>query len=157
MNIYSIITAIIFIFSSLSFAEAFAQKVTGEFPSGLRYMLQIDERPYVVEKGALPDDGSMWGIDGGFPHYVVTTFSLELAGNKVTIPRKMYADVSDVHSASIKEEGDLIKIVIKGGDAAGSYQAEYAVKSGVLIERIVRTTECPSHTEKTVFTECEGE
>ena len=47
--------------------DPFSFSEDGVLPSGWSYSLRIEERPFVPRPGEAEDDGSRWGIDGGFP------------------------------------------------------------------------------------------
>jgi hypothetical protein len=98
------------------------------------------------------DDGSRWGIDGGFPIAYVSRFQLIVDGNELTIPRKLFEDLSHVYRVKINEVKRIIHVVISGGNAAGAFDAEYLFKIPKEIERIVRMGEMPKYVwEQTIW------
>lgn len=122
----------------------FSLKESGKLPSGIKYSLAIKEVPFQRTSKTQPDDGSMWGIDGGYPTFVVQKISLKLNGREADLPRKFWADISEISSAKIKEDTKKnIVLTIQGGDAAGSYVATFKFRKGVLVERLVRMGEMP--------------
>jgi hypothetical protein len=124
----------------------------GTLPSGKPFSVVISERRFVKGPGAQPDDGSIWGIDGGFPTNVVNEFSVLIEGKPILIPRKYLADISNLYSVDVRAEKDLVVILLKGGDAAGSFSAEYRVHLNGSLVRIIRHGEVPDeHWEKTEF------
>jgi hypothetical protein len=139
LTIFFVAIYFILICSSNAVAEpSFLYRESGKLPSGLNYSLVIKESPYQRTPKSEPDDGSMWGIDGGYPTFIVQKFSLKLNGRDILIPRKFWADICNLSKASINEEKKCVVITIKGGDAAGSFIAKYKIKGDNLVERLVR-------------------
>ena len=128
-----------------SFAEntPFTFSESGPLPTGMKYSIKIEEIPYVKSLNAKPDDGSTWGIDGGYPLHVIKTFFFSLNGKEIFIPRKLSSDICDLQRASIQEINGQVILTIKGGDAAGSFNAEFKFKNGRLVERLIRMGEFP--------------
>jgi|WetSurMetagenome_2_1015567.scaffolds.fasta_scaffold620617_1 hypothetical protein len=145
---------LIFSFAQDAFAEnvPFVFNETGKFPSGKSYSLKIEEHPFSKSPNTKPDDGSTWGIDGGYPLNVVKKFFLRLNEVEISIPRKYYSDICDISKVSIEEKQELVILKVKGGDGAGSFNAEYVFKNNRLIERMVRMGEFPDEVwEKTIL------
>jgi len=142
------------IFAASAFAESppFSYQAKGSLPSGTKYDVVIQETAYKKTLSEPEDDGSMWGIDGGYPTDVVKTFTVKLNGNNIVIRKKFYSDICNISSAEVREEGTATLLVIKGGDAAGSFNAIYRFKQGDLVERVVRMGEMPDDIwEKTII------
>jgi len=94
----------------------------------------------------------MWGVDCGDPIYSVQSLTLKLNGKKVHFPHKFVADLGPVSFVEIKDVKGGVKILLRGGDASGSYDAEFLVKKHRLVERIVRHGEMGDElSEKTVI------
>jgi hypothetical protein len=125
---------------------------SGKLNSGQTYSVKIIEKKYIKKPDSKEDDGSIWGIDGGFPITIVELFKVEINDVAVFIPWKFYADIAHVHIVKTKEIDNVFIVIVKGGDAAGSYTAEYKIKEYRLIERIVRVGEFPDEVwEKTIL------
>ena len=116
---------------------------SGTFTSGKSYAVRIREAPYVPVPGEKEDDGSRWGIDGGFPSSSCVEFSLSLNGQAITIYRKLFTDLSHLQMASIVEEKALVRVSVTGGDAAGSFTAQFFFHPHE-IERVVHHNEVPN-------------
>lgn len=92
------------------------------------------------------------GIDGGFPESYVSHFLFTVNGKGVTIPRKLFEDLSHVTRVTVNEAKLNIKVTIRGGDAAGSFDAIYLFKIPREIELIVRAGEMRNYVwEKTIW------
>ncbi len=67
---------------------------SGTLPSGTKYELSIEEGTYSHPSPSQKDseDGSFWGVDGGFPESIITKFEFRLNGKDVYIPRKVSAN-----------------------------------------------------------------
>jgi hypothetical protein len=138
---------------SLAGAEAvpFSFSKSGKLKSGRPFSVKIAESPYIQRENEPSDDGSRWGIDGGFPRTSVATFSVDLGGTPVYIPRKLYRDLSYVNRVEVSEEEGHLVIDVRGGDAAGSYRARFLFRD-FEIERMVRGGEFPTSVwERTVY------
>jgi hypothetical protein len=124
----------------------------GTLPSGVRYELKVTEGPYRPYPQLPSDDCGMWGVDCGSPRYSVQDLTLKLNDKKVHFPHKFVDDLSHVRSVEIKDDKNGMRILLRGGDAAGSYSAEFLVRKLRLVERIVRHGEFPDEVwEKTVI------
>ena len=102
--------------------------------SGHQYELSIEETPYARKQDEEADDGSRWGIDGGFSRTYLTKFTLTVDGQHVWIPRKVYEDLPYISLADAYDFGGALRVDLKGGDAAGSFRASFLF-SGWRIER----------------------
>jgi hypothetical protein len=70
----------------------------------------------------------------------------------VFIPWKFYSDLSAIHIADFKKTDDSYQLILKGGDAAGLFRADFKIKNFRMIERIVRVGEFPDEVwEKTIL------
>ena len=133
-------------------AEPFAFDETGTLASGTTYRLTVREAPYKRQAHEKPDDGSRWGIDGGYPASYVEEFRLTLGKRKVFVPRKFFNDMSHLSRVSIEEQKGSLLVAVTGGDAAGSFTAEFRFRGGRFLERIVRHGEFPNERwERTIF------
>ena len=125
---------------------------SGKLANGTEYSINILEEKYIPEKGEAPDDGSMWGIDGGYPSSKVVNFSININGEKVYLPKKAYFDLCHLSAIKIDEKDGNIFLHVRGGDAAGSYRAKFTFRKNKLEERIVRMGEFPDQVwEKITF------
>jgi hypothetical protein len=128
-------------------AELFSFNRSGAFPSGLPYSVSITTKPFVKTAVSQPDDGGLWGIDGGFPRQVVGEFAVRFGTTEAVLFRKYVADLTNVHGASLeaKSEGNSNELLLylRGGDAAGSFRAELLFRDCRLVERTVRMGEFP--------------
>jgi hypothetical protein len=115
----------------------------GTLPSGTSYELVLRESVFVRYPKAQEDDGGLWGIDGGFPWTTISTFSLTLNGQHVSIRRKYFGDLVNINAIAVSERQKDIIVSISGGDAAGSFQGEFVVRNNMLAERIIRMGEMP--------------
>jgi hypothetical protein len=109
----------------------------GTLPSGVRYELQVKQGQYRPSLQLPEDDCGMWGVDCGDPNYSVESLTLKLNGKNVHFPHKFVADLGHVSFVEIKDVKGGVKILLRGGDASGSYDAEFLVRKHRLVERIV--------------------
>lgn len=124
----------------------------GALKSGQPYQLILREAKYQRKKGDKPDDGSLWGIDGGFPWTKVTELSLVIKAYRVNLPKKFYSDLTNISSVSVIERNGDIIISVEGGDAAGSFEGEFVVRDTRFVERTIRAGEAPEELwEKVVY------
>jgi hypothetical protein len=130
-------------------------ELKGRFADGRRYRMVLIESKY---RSKLRDDGSFWGTDGGIPQKIISYLSLHINGEEVQFPRKSYGDLCELHTSYTSIELSKKKILIKmeGGDAAGSFRAEFFVekyKQGYrLSERMIKNGEEPDAIwEKTIY------
>ena len=85
------ITLLILLLVSMSAhggSPPFQFKKSGKLPSGTTYEIEIQEQPYTQKPGELPDDGSTWGIDGGFCSNVVRMFRVKINNDVAPVSRK---------------------------------------------------------------------
>jgi hypothetical protein len=152
MKNIAIIFSLILLAVNVSAKEPIVIQKSGKLKSGHSYSIKIIEKNFIKKPDSKEDDGSVWGIDGGFPSTVVDIFKVEINNVAVVIPWKFYADITNVREAGIIESADVLILTVEGGDAAGSYTAEYSIKDNRLIERIVRVGEFPVEVwEKTIL------
>jgi len=124
----------------------------GLLSSGKSFRVEIVERSFMHSATTLPDDGSMWCTDRGYPSYVVDRFVISAGGAPIAIPKKFYSDICDLSQADAFTDRDQIVISLSGGDAAGSFSAEYRFSLNGSFTRIVRSGEFPEeHWERTEF------
>ena len=121
----------------------FSYHTSGTLSSGQAYELTIEEGPITQRKEGPGDDGSRWGIDGGFAETCIQKFELVVDGQSLWIPRKVFEDLSYVRSANVYDYHGALRIDLKGSDAAGSFRASFLF-SGWEIERLVRHGEFPN-------------
>jgi hypothetical protein len=127
-------------------------KVEGTLKAGTSYRLVLREAVYRRAPGERPDDGSRWGIDGGFPWTYITDFTLTVGSRRVSLPRKSFSDLVNISRADVSEEGSNILVTVAGGDAAGSFKATFTVRGFRLVDRMVRMGEAPDQRwERTIF------
>jgi hypothetical protein len=83
------------------------------------------------------------GLDGGTPELVLADLSLIVVGQRVPIPRSVYADFGDFgfHSQflAFASGGDRLFLTYSGGDAAGSFSADFVVRGTQLEEVRIHT------------------
>ena len=119
----------------------------GRFPSGLTYSVSLRLTPFARSPLSEEDDGSMWGIDGGFPHYVVKKLSVSFGATEVVIHKKFLTDICDISSAwvraSTRGQSNELVLHVKGGDGAGAYEGEYRFIDCRLTRRSLRMGEAP--------------
>jgi hypothetical protein len=121
-------------------------------PSGVRYELKVKHGEYRPSLQLPEDDCGMWGVDCGDPDYSVESLTLKLNDQKVHFPHKFVADLGHVSFVEIKDVNGGVKILVRGGDASGSYDAEFLVRKHRLVERIVCHGEMGEElSEKTVI------
>ena len=131
-------------------SKLFELSETGKLPSGRSYSLVIEERPYSPRPGEPEDDGSRWGIDGGYPKSCIGNLELKLDGKSLPMVRKLYQDLSGVYKAEVREVGGEVELRLLGGDGAGSFEARYIWRPHE-IERLLRHGEVPEAVwEKTI-------
>jgi hypothetical protein len=124
---------------------------SGKLSSGVQYAVKIAESIFQRAPRDLPDDGSWWGIDGGFPTSLCTTFDITINGKRIDLLRKSYHDLAGLNSVEISEEKGHLVVLINGGDAAGSFNARFLFRE-FEVERIVRGGEFPnSRWERTIY------
>ncbi len=131
--------AILFLTPSLVSADVSKE---GELSDGKLYSVEIRESRYLPSTGESPDDGGRWGIDGGFPRTSTSSFRVTIDGNELSVPRKLFADLSSVVEAIVSLAEDGVRVTVRGGDGSGSYEATFAFREDA-IERIVKSGEAP--------------
>jgi hypothetical protein len=137
LTIFSLSTSLAFAAQPATFVQ------DGQWASGRTYHLEVRESPYTRRANEKEDDGSRWGIDGGFPATFISTFSLVIDGKKIPIPRKLYEDLSSPNIIEILDAGSDVRVHIEGGDGAAGYDVLYVFKIPHEIERTVRMGELP--------------
>ena len=132
--------------------EPCSLRVEGTLRSGTSYRLVLREGVYRRAPGERSDDGSRWGIDGGFPWTYITDLTLTIGSRRVLIPRKSFSDLVNITRAGVSEKGKSILVTVAGGDAAGSFDATFTIRGYRLVERMVRMGEAPDQRwERTIF------
>lgn len=122
----------------------------GKLPSGRTYSLMIKEKSYNPSPGEPEDDGSRWGIDGGYPKSYIGSLELAINGEKLPIARKLYQDLSGILKAELKEVGGNVELHLLGGDGSGSFDARFIWRPHE-VERLIRHGEVPEAVwEKTI-------
>jgi hypothetical protein len=114
----------------------------GRTADGKSIQLTIQTVPYV---NSLPDKG-WWGtVDDGVdrPKTVIRSVSVRVAGIEVWIPLSAYCDLADPNDIRFQREGKGFVLLLRGGDAAGSYQAEWHFADSRLQRRRVAHGEFP--------------
>lgn len=126
--------------------------INGFLKRGAAYQFTLREIIYRKRSGDKSDDGSLWGIDGGFPWTIITEMTLSFGKTRVSIPRKSFADLTNITGAAIAEKQNGVVLTVAGGDAAGSFTAEFIFRNNRLVERMVKMNEAPDQNwERTVF------
>lgn len=95
-----------------------------------------------------------WGSEQACPSRRIGLLEVSFQGRPVVIPYSAFADLGNPTSVSIERsaKGTTYSIKIKGGDAATSYSAVLKLRSGLLLEKIVRHGEFPDDAwEKTIY------
>ena len=149
-----IIAIILILQITLSFAggKPFVFREAGKLPSGATYKIEMHEVLYKHTDEKRPDDGSLWGLDGGYPRTILRNFSLQINGKDVWLPWKLHSDICHIYRVRVRESNGYVLVDIRGGNAAGSYDATYKFNGHRLMERIVRVGEFPEQVwEKTVL------
>lgn len=153
MKKLSISILAIFLLSAYSYADVPDKIIqSGKLDSGKSYKLEIRTSKFKIKSDSRKDDGSIWGIDGGYPRTKTDVLLFQIDGKPAYIPWKLYIDLTDIRTARVLEDDGFVKIIIKGGDAAGSYDAEFRIKDMRLVERIVHVGEFYNEVwEKTIL------
>jgi hypothetical protein len=113
--------------------------------------VKVAESAYQRRADELPDDGSWWGIDGGFPKSVCTRFEVRIGAKRIELPRKLYTDLAQLKRVEIAEEEGQAVLIVRGGDAAGSFEARFRFTQ-FEVERVVRGGEFPDSVwERTLY------
>lgn len=118
----------------------FAEEAT--LPSGRSYSIRVEEALYSPRPGETEDDGSRWGIDGGFPATYCAVFELAIDGKPVRPLRKLFEDLSHLSRVAVAEVDGGLQVAVRGGDAHGSYVAVFTVRPHEIV-REVRHGEVP--------------
>lgn len=129
--------------------------IRGKLRNGRAFTLIVQIKKY---PGTQKDDGSWWGTDGGIPDTIISYMAFWVGKKPAMLPFKTYTDICNVNesSVSVQETKQGIQISMSGGDAAGSFTAQYLIrhqKQGYrLWQRIVRSGENPDEIwEKTEY------
>lgn len=114
-------------------------KKSGKLKSGKKFELRVREVVFKALPGAVEDDGSLWGIDGGFPDTVCAEMTLEMDGVAEHIPRKLYQDLVNLEEVGIAEVKGEVQVTIRGGgsDPHAGFVAVFFFRE-FEIERMVR-------------------
>lgn len=87
----------------------------------------------------------MWGGDEATPpKSIVRTLTVSRNGEKVFIPVSAYSDLGTLRSISLNRVSEQrFQLVVRGGDAAGSYVATLEFKGKEIVRRKVLSGEFP--------------
>jgi hypothetical protein len=144
----------LFLFACNAYAgnPPFQFSESGKLASGKTYTVKISEVKFTPKVTDMPDDGGMWGIDGGFCQNIINVFSVNIGDKQIYINRKFYSDICDIGKVELSEDNGKTVLMVSGGDGVGSYDASYKFSNGKLVERIVRMGEMPDdYWEKTII------
>jgi hypothetical protein len=104
---------------------------------------------------ALPYAPSLiwWGArETKTPRTIVAGLDIQIGAEQVPVPASAITDLGNPRDVSLRQGGGDIEIVIKGGDAATSYEAVLSFKDGYLRKRRVILSEFPSESwEETTY------
>jgi len=88
-----------------------------------------------VSEGWPHQQSFSWGGDeSSIPKRFVTAIEVKVGSERLIVPFSAYSDLGNPYQASLEKMKRGFKIILKGGDAAGSYTAEL-VFSKVNIQR----------------------
>ena len=123
-------------------------------PSGKTYKLEIIEALLPVENSSSDDFTGYWGASGAYPATYINQLSLDVDQAKIKLPAKAYSDLGNISAAEVKENQFGIVLIVRGGDAAGSYYATFVFVDNRIRKRTVRADARPDQLwEKTSFSE----
>lgn len=88
-------------------------------------------------------EGFRWGAESSSPKSVITAIRVKVADNEVFVPLSAYSDLANPREAFLEKIKDGVRLVIRGGDAAASYEAFLVVRDGFLKSRKVAHREFP--------------
>jgi len=138
---------VVLTYFSISFSEdtSFSNdsiRLSGSMRSGLIVNIVIykkdigDKYPY--------GNSLMWGGDDlHMPDTLVSGMDVRIDNVIVFIPLSAYADLGNPNAVSLNIKGSAFDIIIKGGDASGSYKATLVFSDGCLRKRKVTGGEFP--------------
>ena len=94
----------------------------------------------------------IWGGDESLmPKTVITALRIEIGTNSIVTPLSAYSNLGDPRLVSLEKMQSGFKIIIVGGDAAGSYEAVLLYSMDHILNRKVVHGEFPSEVwEETV-------
>jgi hypothetical protein len=104
----------------------------------LAFKFLVETIPYDNFKGAKVSKKTLWGWDVGTQRYAIKRFEFTVGGKSVHFPKESYQDLGNVHvpyGLSVEKEGDIIYLIVKGGDGVYGYDAHFSIKDMKLIER----------------------
>ena len=123
MKKITIIFSLFILAANVSAREPNVIENSGKLKSGYSYSIKIIEKKFIKNSDSKENDGSFWGIKGGFPITIVDVFKVYINDVAVFIPWKFYADIAHVNRAEIMESNDVFTLTLEGGDAAAGYTA----------------------------------
>jgi hypothetical protein len=108
----------------------------------------------VVEPTNFPYDknGWRWGAEGNNPKQIVSKIEVEVNGHQVFVPISSYLDLGNPRAISGMVKNKELALVIKGGEAATSYEARLKVGNEAVKHRKVVSGEFSKEsTEETTY------
>lgn len=112
------------------------------------FEILVEEVPFQEISGQRQSVKSWWGVDGGEPPLVIKRIVFRIAEKVVSIPPAAYVDLGDIAFPArlqLEQRGRELHFFLSGGDAAGSYTAQFIFRDRKLVERRVRPGEFPDH------------
>ena len=122
-------------------------KISNEVPVVVSLRVARADRPKLLH-------WDYWGTDDGRrpPNTIVTRLTVAIGRDTVLIPFGAYGDLSEPDSVWVSCGGSGATVYLRGGDAAGSYDASFVVLHGMLYKRRVQSGEFPEEVwEETVY------
>ncbi len=95
-----------------------------------------------------------WGAEGNCPSYLAESMIVTVGEHPIYIPLSAFIDLGDPRSVQLepRRRKGRFAIVIRGGDAATSYEATLELDKSQVLERVVRHGEFPEQSwEKTTY------
>jgi hypothetical protein len=129
-------------------------EIENTLPLGRPYKLEIIEAMLLVEKSSNDEATGYWGANGAYPATYIKKLSLIVGKSKLWTLTKAYSDLGNINLAEVKENQFGIVLIVRGGDASGSYYATFVFIDSKMRKRSVRAEALPDQLwEKTTFHE----
>lgn len=96
--------------------------------------------------------GFRWGVELRVPRSLIISLEVVIGGKEIFVPLSAYFDLTNPREISLETTQTGFRIIIQGGDAATSYEAELIFEKNYIQRRRVSHSEFPDVAwEETVY------
>jgi hypothetical protein len=144
MKSYRISLLLLALWATSAISDEESAKVSTDF-SGTRAGKSYTGRQYDITWSRIEYDGRKvqnWigGDSLDPPRYVFKSVALVVDGAEVPVPANLYSDIYDPASYGpfVTDDGEILFLVIKAGDGAGSAEAWMRIEENRIVQRRVK-------------------